>query len=68
MGLRAGKRPFSHSPQEGSMVKDPVCGMEVDEKKSLLKLDKDGVTHFFCSNSCMKRFKSDSQKFLKTPK
>jgi len=50
------------------MVKDPVCGAEVDDKKALLKLDKDGVTHYFCSNSCLKRFKSDSQKFLKAPK
>jgi Cu+-exporting ATPase len=47
------------------MVKDPVCGANVDEAKSILKIEKDGATHFFCSKSCMKRFKSDSQKFLK---
>ena len=50
------------------MVKDPVCGADVDDKKSMLKVDKDGATHFFCSNSCMKRFKSDSAKYLKAAK
>ena len=51
------------------MVKDPVCGMDVDEKKSVLKVEKEGATHFFCSTGCMKRFKADRNKFLKaTPK
>lgn len=47
------------------MVKDPVCGMDVDEKKSGLKVEKDGATHFFCSNGCMKKFKADTAKYLK---
>ena len=47
------------------MVKDIVCGADVDETKSMLKVEKDGATHFFCSNSCIKRFKADAQKYLK---
>ena len=47
------------------MVKDLVCGADVDETKSILKVEKDGATHYFCSTSCQKRFKSDSQKYLK---
>ncbi len=33
------------------MVKDPVCGMDVDESRSL-KLEKGGKTFFFCSKNC----------------
>lgn len=47
------------------MVKDLVCGSDVDETKSMLKLEKDGLTHYFCSNSCLKRFKSDTKRYLK---
>jgi len=46
------------------MVKDLVCGADVDETKSILKVEKDGKTYFFCCTSCQKKFKSDSQKFL----
>lgn len=49
------------------MVKDLVCGSDVDETKSILKVDKDGATYFFCCTKCVKKFKSDSQKYLKVP-
>jgi YHS domain-containing protein len=32
------------------MAKDPVCGMEVDEKTAV-KLEKDGEVYYFCSTS-----------------
>ena len=47
------------------MVKDPVCGADVNEEKSGLKVEKDGATHYFCSTGCMKRFKSDTKRYLK---
>jgi Cu+-exporting ATPase len=47
------------------MVKDPVCGSDVDEMKSILKVDKDGATYFFCCTKCVKKFKSDSARYLK---
>ena len=47
------------------MVKDLVCGANVDETKSILKVEKDGVTHYFCSTSCQKRFRADRKKYLK---
>ncbi|MDD4954280.1 MAG: permease, partial [Candidatus Omnitrophica bacterium] len=39
----------------GIMVKDPVCGMTVDEKTAI-KLVKDGKEFFFCSSSCRDKF------------
>lgn len=47
------------------MVQCPVCSSAVNEAVSMLKVEKDAKTHYFCSNTCMKRFKSDSQKYLK---
>ena len=37
-------------------VKDSVCGMEVDPSKAL-KLDRQGPTYSFCSESCRKKFR-----------
>ena len=35
-----------------SMVKDPVCGMYVDEKTVTLKSEYMGKTYYFCNQSC----------------
>ncbi|MBZ0166282.1 MAG: YHS domain-containing protein, partial [Candidatus Omnitrophica bacterium] len=37
------------------MVKDPICGMEVDENKAI-KLLKDSKTYYFCSETCREKF------------
>ncbi len=46
------------------MAKDPVCGMEVDEKKSR-KETYMGRTYYFCSPACQQEFKADPKKFVK---
>jgi hypothetical protein len=37
------------------MPKDPICGMEADER-SALRLKWDGEDHFFCSEHCLRKF------------
>ncbi len=39
------------------MVKDPVCGMTVDEKKAI-SAEKNGQTYYFCNPKCRERFLS----------
>ncbi|MBR9707413.1 MAG: YHS domain-containing protein [Candidatus Diapherotrites archaeon] len=46
------------------MVKDVVCGMDVDEKKAAVKEYK-GKTYHFCSSSCKWAFESNSEQFVK---
>ncbi len=46
------------------MIKDPICGMEVDESKAL-KLQKDGKTYYFCSSSCVTKFKANPEQYLR---
>ena len=44
------------------MAKDPVCGMEVDEKSSI-KFLVGGKEFYFCCPSCKSRFDKDPSKF-----
>ncbi len=49
------------------MARDPVCGMDVDEKKAAAQSEHEGLTHFFCSRGCKEAFDKDPDKFkLKT--
>jgi Cu+-exporting ATPase len=43
---------------------DPVCGMEVDTATSLLSLELDGTTYWFCGKGCLLEFHDDPAKYL----
>jgi YHS domain-containing protein len=45
------------------MMKDPICGMMVDERNTALKSEHEGQTFYFCSASCKKKFDSDPHKY-----
>ena len=45
------------------MAKDPVCGMDVDEKKAAAPLVYDGKTYYFCSNACKTTFEKAPAKY-----
>jgi Cu+-exporting ATPase len=47
------------------MAKDPVCGMDVDEKNAAGKSEHAGVTYYFCSPGCKVRFDQNPQKYLR---
>lgn len=46
------------------MTKDPVCGMDVDEKSATNKSVYKGQTYYFCSPGCKKSFEKEPQKYL----
>lgn len=50
------------------MAKDPICGMEVDEKKARFSAVKNGKKYYFCSKSCYDKFnkKTISKKLMKS--
>ncbi len=55
------------------MVKDPICGMEIDPKKSKFSAVKNGKKYFFCSNNCRNDFLNKKkpaaeEKVIKTKK
>jgi len=48
------------------MVKDPVCGMDIDPKTAAGKSEYQGQTYYFCSVGCKKAFDKEPQKYVKT--
>lgn len=46
------------------MTKDPVCGMEVDEKAAAGKSEYKGKTYYFCAPGCKQAFDKDPEKYL----
>jgi len=48
------------------MAKDPVCGMEVDEKKAKFSTVKNGKKYYFCSKNCYDKFNEKSTLTKKT--
>ncbi len=46
------------------MAKDPVCGMDVDEKTAKFKSDHMGKTYYFCSQSCKTTFDKNPMKYM----
>lgn len=49
---------------DGDLVRDPVCGMEVDRRTAKFSLDREGRTYFFCSAACKTKWESAPEKYL----
>ena len=45
------------------MTKDPVCGMNVDEKKAASTVVYEGKTYYFCSAGCKATFEKAPAKY-----
>jgi YHS domain-containing protein len=46
------------------MAKDPVCGMEVDDKTAAGQSVYQGTTYYFCSPGCKRAFDREPEKYL----
>ncbi len=46
------------------MAKDPICGMNVDEKTASLKSEYQGQTYYFCSSICKQTFDKEPGKYI----
>ena len=46
------------------MTKDPVCGMQVDEKLSDKTADYKGQKYYFCSPSCKEQFDAKPESYI----
>jgi YHS domain-containing protein len=47
------------------MARDPVCGMEVDERKAEATAQFQGRTFHFCSMDCKKEFDQNPEQFTR---
>jgi YHS domain-containing protein len=46
------------------MVKDLVCGMDVDEKTAKYETTYKGKTYYFCAPGCKLTFEEDPEKYV----
>jgi len=46
------------------MAKDPICGMNVDEKTAKYKSEHMGKTYYFCSQTCKTTFDKNPIKYV----
>ncbi len=46
------------------MAKDPVCNMNVDEKRAAATSTYKGKTYFFCAKVCKEKFDKEPEKFV----
>ncbi|MGB2752372.1 MAG: heavy metal translocating P-type ATPase [Pyrinomonadaceae bacterium] len=68
---REQKETVSHGAMEataGGEFVDPVCGMTVAPETSAGKFDFEGETYYFCSTSCLNKFKQNPASFLQGKK
>jgi YHS domain-containing protein len=46
-----------------SLVKDPVCGMQVDTGRAAATATHQNVTYHFCSTACADTFRADPDRY-----
>ncbi len=52
------------SSKNSSIIKDPVCGMDVDTKTSKRKFNYNNQDYYFCSDGCLKKFSQNPENYL----
>jgi Cu+-exporting ATPase len=50
-----------------ALVRDPVCGMQIDPAKAVVTRVHMGQTFHFCSPGCTKAFDADPHKYAGMP-
>ena len=53
--------------EQHSWVNDPVCGMRVDEWTATITTEYKKKKYVFCSQRCLERFDSDTEKYITIP-
>jgi Cu+-exporting ATPase len=46
------------------MVKDPVCGMEIDPATAAGSSEYEGATYYFCAEACKTAFDAEPSKYV----
>ena len=64
---RAGRETSEASISEEvaleELVKDPVCGMEIDPASAAGSSEYEGQTHYFCNLNCKQSFDAEPEKY-----
>ena len=55
---------YSNTSENTTLVKDPVCGMEINPETSAGSSEYGGKVYFFCSKTCLEKFQADPSKYV----
>lgn len=55
-------------PAETKMVKDVVCGMDVDPTKTTITAEYEGKTYYFCAEECKVKFEANPTQYTMASK
>ena len=47
-----------------NVVRDPVCGMEINVENAVERTEYQGEVFYFCSDQCRNRFDEDPGRFI----
>ncbi|MGH2658321.1 MAG: heavy metal translocating P-type ATPase [Actinomycetota bacterium] len=61
--VEVGDEMTEQEEEEKALVRDPVCGMDVDPSNAAGREDYEGVTYYFCSPACLARFRADPKRY-----
>jgi len=61
-GCCGGGHAYDEKVEKGT--KDPVCGMQVEEKATKHKMEFRGKTYYFCSSECESAFKENPERYI----
>jgi Cu+-exporting ATPase len=50
--------------QSTTVVKDPVCGMDIELATAARQTEHDGQTYHFCSSMCKEKFDQNPAQYL----
>jgi Cu+-exporting ATPase len=50
--------------QDTTVVKDPVCGMDVETASAAGRTDYKGQTYYFCGSKCKEKFDHNQEQYV----
>lgn len=56
--------PRRHTKETTMAVKDPVCGMTLEEADAAATEQHGGTTYYFCSADCAEEFRNDPESYI----
>ena len=59
-----GGAPSGTQGARPELVRDPVCGMEIDPLEAAEQATHAGVTYSFCSSGCAGKFRDEPERYL----
>jgi P-type Cu+ transporter len=60
---RTNRDPSSQRPDSSDVASDPVCGMDVNRHEAGLRMEWEGDTYYFCSQTCRTKFEENPEKY-----